>query len=106
MYLCSSCKISQNIYIFSSDTEIQSKNGDLKFGNKHLNFTQMAIPSQYFMYISTLCTETPYKNYIPRMYIVCCITLATYGCTTVRNEILVKIYSGLKFGDAAKNNAN
>ena len=25
-----------------------------------------------------------------------------YGCTTVRNEILVQIYSGLEFGDAAK----
>ena len=38
------------------------------------------------------------------MYIVCCITLAPYGCTTVRNEILVQIYGGLKFGDAVKNN--
>ena len=38
------------------------------------------------------------------MYIVCCIILAAYGWTTVRNEIKVQIYSGLKFGDAAKNN--
>ena len=37
------------------------------------------------------------------MYIVCCIILAAYGLTTVRNEVLVQIYSGLKFGDAAKN---
>ena len=48
MYLCSSCKISQNIYIFSLDTEIQNKNGDLKFGDKHRNFMQMAIPVTVF----------------------------------------------------------
>ena len=37
------------------------------------------------------------------MYIVCCIILAAYGWNTVRNEVLVQIYSCLKFGDAAKN---
>ena len=38
------------------------------------------------------------------MYIVCCITLAAYGWTTVRNQILVQIQIGLKVGDAVKNN--
>ena len=33
-----------------------------------------------------------------------CTLLASYGCTTVRNEILVPTYSGLEFGDASKNN--
>ena len=54
-------------------------------------------PSQFFLYISALCIEeTLYKNYIPRMYNVCCIILAAHGWTTVRNESLVQIYNGLK----------
>ena len=38
--------MSQNIYIFISD--IQSKIRDLKFGDKHWNFMQMAIPVTVF----------------------------------------------------------
>ena len=102
MYLCSSCKISQYIYIVCSDTEIQSKNGDLKFGNKHWNFTQMAIPvTAFHVYVYVMHKNSLQKLY-SIMYIVFCITLAAYGCTTVGNEILVQIYGGL--GDAAKDN--
>ena len=60
----------QNIYIFSSDTEIQSKNSDLKFDDKHWNFMQIAIPVTVFHVYFYLMHVNLYKNYILRMNIV------------------------------------